>query len=124
MPESFNVLVKEIRSLGINIELSQDQISRVRKRVAYTDNLLLTGDADFEVIIGKHNEIFLDKKEEDYYEDDIDDRSINEMCTVYGEIFYEMKKVVDATSMPFLEKRADWYVMQDFFTYMDYCYGN
>jgi DNA-directed RNA polymerase beta subunit len=24
MPESFNVLVKEIRSLGINIELEQD----------------------------------------------------------------------------------------------------
>jgi DNA-directed RNA polymerase subunit beta len=24
MPESFNVLVKEIRSLGINIELDQD----------------------------------------------------------------------------------------------------
>ena len=25
MPESFNVLVKEIRSLGINIELETDQ---------------------------------------------------------------------------------------------------
>jgi len=25
MPESFNVLLKEIRSLGINIELEQDQ---------------------------------------------------------------------------------------------------
>jgi DNA-directed RNA polymerase subunit beta len=24
MPESFNVLVKEIRSLGINVELEQD----------------------------------------------------------------------------------------------------
>jgi len=25
MPESFNVLVKEIRSLGLNIELQEDQ---------------------------------------------------------------------------------------------------
>jgi DNA-directed RNA polymerase subunit beta len=25
MPESFNVLVKEIRSLGINMELEQDE---------------------------------------------------------------------------------------------------
>src|SRR4029077_5276227 len=32
MPESFNVLVKEIRSLGINMELEQDWWSRLARR--------------------------------------------------------------------------------------------
>ena len=33
MPESFNVLVKEIRSLGINIELEQEK-RRATERMA------------------------------------------------------------------------------------------
>jgi hypothetical protein len=81
------------------------------------------GDADFEVVIGRNTGVYFSSKEE-YYEDEIDDRSINEMCTVYGEIFYEMKEFISATGMPFLSKNSDWYVMKDFFTYMDDSYGN
>jgi DNA-directed RNA polymerase subunit beta len=44
MPESFNVIVKEIRSLGINIELDDWRSSRPRGGVELDEATLRIGD--------------------------------------------------------------------------------
>ena len=81
-------------------------------------------DPDFEVVIGRHTEMFVEKKDETEFDEiQENDRSINEMCTVYGEIFYEMKRFISATGMDFLDKNPECDTMQDFFIFMDYCYG-
>jgi hypothetical protein len=80
-------------------------------------------DADCDVVIGKNTGMCVEKreKEEEYYEES--DRSIGEMCTTYGEIFYEMKRFIRDTGMLFLYERTEWDTMRDFFIYMDHCYG-
>jgi hypothetical protein len=72
------------------------------------------------VIIGRNVIRYLDEPEYDHPSD----YSLMEMSTVYGEIYYEMKRFIESAYMPFLEVTSDNEQLADFLTLMDDAYGS
>lgn len=70
-----------------------------------------------DVYIGRDTDVFFEENNEDDY--DIDDNSLMEMSTVYGEIYYELKRFTERMGMPFLEKNSDYVQLYQFLDMMD-----
>jgi len=73
------------------------------------------------VVIGRS--VIKNIKLENYEYEEALDRSLMEMSTIYGEIYYQLKRFIELAYMPFLEATSDYEQLSDFLTMMDDAYG-
>jgi hypothetical protein len=82
------------------------------------------------IVIGRTLHTIYETNDEEYYNDYYDEKdlensnSIVEMCEIYSDIFYCLKRFISSAYMPYLDNPPEFDQMSDFFTMMDNAYGD